>query len=625
MANEPDNLGVHLLKSVFGFSAFRPYQEDIIKAICRGEDVFAVMPTGGGKSLCYQFPAVVLEGVCVVISPLLSLMKDQVDSARETGLRAATINSTTSASEYGNALGAMQRKELDLLYISPERFNSPGFVEKLLNNTISFFAIDEAHCISEWGHQFRPDYLQLGRIAELFPGTPIAAFTATATDRVTADIKSRLGLRHPFEIRASFDRPNLDYTVLRKDDLNRQLLDFLKTADGQPGIIYRGTRKKVEETALMLKKHGISALPYHAGMTTEERNAVQESFTYDRVQVVVATIAFGMGIDKPNVRFVIHGDLPKNIEGYYQETGRAGRDGAPARCLLLFGYQDVLLQNSFIEKYEDPQTREVTRAQLKQMIRYAESDECRRKAILRYFGEEYPNENCGHCDYCRGAIKHVDATVDAQKALSAMQRTRNRFGIGHLVDVLVGAKTERIRKFAHDALPTYGVGKDKPKKYWHFLFNALICKGAARMRPDTDYPIPQTAELGFGILRGSETFELIDFAPTETKKRPAKKTRSRGARGTAAARRYAADSGDSDLFDVLRRRRTEIAAAYHIPPYRIFSDSTLLDMAERKPMTPDELLQVSGVGEYKMERYGQDFLDAIAEYIAESPGEEELP
>ncbi|MBQ6158848.1 MAG: DNA helicase RecQ [Thermoguttaceae bacterium] len=517
MEKKPDDIGVRLLKSVFGFSRFRPYQEEIIKAICRGEDVFAVMPTGGGKSLCYQFPAVVLKGVCVVISPLLSLMKDQVDSARETGLRAATVNSTTTASEYGKAVGALERRELDLLYISPERFNSPGFAEKLSNSSVSFFAIDEAHCISEWGHQFRPDYLQLGRIRELFPDAPIAAFTATATDRVAADIRQRLGLRRPFEIRASFDRPNLDYTVQRKDDLNRQLLDFLKTADGQPGIIYRGTRKKVEETAQTLRKHGISAMPYHAGMDPVQRAKVQEAFTYDRIQVVVATIAFGMGIDKPNVRFVIHGDLPKNIEGYYQETGRAGRDGAPSRCLLLFGYQDVVLQNSFIEQYEDPKTREVTREQLKQMIRYAESDECRRKAILRYFGEEYTQENCGHCDYCRGAIRHVDATVDAQKALSAMQRTGNRFGIGHLVDVLVGAKTERVRRFAHDRLPTYGVGKDKPKKYWHFLFNALVCKGAARMRSDSEYPIPQTAEYGFGILRGDETFELIDFSPAETK------------------------------------------------------------------------------------------------------------
>ena len=624
MAKEADDLGIRVLKSVFGFSQFRPYQEDIIKAICRGEDVFAVMPTGGGKSLCYQFPAVTLKGVCVVISPLLSLMKDQVDSARETGLRAATINSTTSASDYGKALGAMQRDELDLLYISPERFNSPGFTEKLLENNISFFAIDEAHCSSEWGHQFRPDYLELGRIAKLFPDAPIAAFTATATDRVAADIKSRLGLRHPFEIRASFDRPNLDYTVLRKDDLNRQLLDFLKTADGQPGIIYRGTRKKVEETAEMLKKHGIAALPYHAGMTAPQRDRVQESFTYDRIQVVVATIAFGMGIDKPNVRFVIHGDLPKNIEGYYQETGRAGRDGAPARCLLLFGYQDVVLQNSFIEQYEDPRTREVTREQLKQMIRYAESDECRRKAILRYFGEEYPSENCGHCDFCRGAIKHIDATVDAQKALSAMQRTGNRFGIGHLVDILVGAKTERIRKFAHDRLPTYGVGKDKPRKYWHFLFNALVCKGAARMRPDTDYPIPQTSEAGAEILRGRGTFELIDFEPTETKRRAPKKTRVRGAKRDGVSKERGVIPDDSDLFDLLRTRRTELAAAKRIPPYRIFSDSTLLEMAERKPMTRDELLEVSGVGEYKMKRYGQDFLDVIAEYIAESPDGEDL-
>ncbi len=621
MEKKPDDIGVRLLKSVFGFSRFRPYQEEIIKAICRGEDVFAVMPTGGGKSLCYQFPAVVLKGVCVVISPLLSLMKDQVDSARETGLRAATVNSTTTASEYGKAVGALERRELDLLYISPERFNSPGFAEKLSNSSVSFFAIDEAHCISEWGHQFRPDYLQLGRIRELFPDAPIAAFTATATDRVAADIRQRLGLRRPFEIRASFDRPNLDYTVQRKDDLNRQLLDFLKTADGQPGIIYRGTRKKVEETAQTLRKHGISAMPYHAGMDPVQRAKVQEAFTYDRIQVVVATIAFGMGIDKPNVRFVIHGDLPKNIEGYYQETGRAGRDGAPSRCLLLFGYQDVVLQNSFIEQYEDPKTREVTLEQLKQMIRYAESDECRRKAILRYFGEEYTQENCGHCDYCRGAIRHVDATVDAQKALSAMQRTGNRFGIGHLVDVLVGAKTERVRRFAHDRLPTYGVGKDKPKKYWHFLFNALVCKGAARMRSDSEYPIPQTAEYGFGILRGDETFELIDFAPAETKKRTSKKARKRGTKGTANESAF--EPGDTGLFDVLRLRRTEIAAARHIPPYRIFSDSTLLEMAERKPMTREELLDITGVGEYKIKRYGQDFLDVIAEYIAESPEPEE--
>ena len=618
-ADKQGDLGLHLLKSVFGFSQFRPYQEEIIKAICRGEDVFAVMPTGGGKSLCYQFPAVMLEGVCVVISPLLSLMKDQVDSARETGLRAATINSTTSPAEYGQALGAMEHGELDLLYVSPERFNHPPFQEILRQNKVSFFAIDEAHCISEWGHQFRPDYLELGSISKLFPNAPIAAFTATATARVAADIKTRLGLRSPFEIRASFDRPNLDYTVLRKEDLNKQLLEFLQTADGQPGIIYRGTRKKVEETATMLKKHGIAALPYHAGMTAPERSRVQEAFTYDRVQVIVATIAFGMGIDKPNVRFVIHADLPKNIEGYYQETGRAGRDGAPARCLLLFGYQDVVIQNSFIDQYDDETLKEVTRAQLNQMIRYAESDECRRKAILRYFGEEYTQENCGHCDFCRGAIKRVDATVDAQKALSAIQRTGNRFGIGHLIDILVGAKTERIRKFGHDRLPTYGVGKDKSKKYWHYLFNALVCKEAAKMRPDFDYPIPQTASLGVRILRGEESFELIEFAEIEKKPRTPKRSSKRAGKGNEPGSERGNAFENADLFEILRRRRTELAAAKHLPPYRIFNDKTLLDMAERRPMTPEELLEISGVGEYKMKRYGQDFLDVIAEYIADLP------
>jgi ATP-dependent DNA helicase RecQ len=365
----------------------------------------------------------------------------------------------------------------------------------------------------------------------------------------------------------------------------------------------------------MLKKRGVSALPYHAGMTSDERAQVQESFTYDRVQVIVATIAFGMGIDKPNVRFVVHGDLPKSIEGYYQETGRAGRDGAPARCLLLFGYQDVILQNSFIEQYEDEKTREVTREQLNRMIRYAESDECRRKAILRYFGEVYERENCGACDFCRGAIKRVDATIDAQKALSAIERTGNRFGIGHLTDLIVGAKTERIRKFGHDALPTYGVGKDKSKKYWYFLFNALICKGAARMRPDSEYPIPQTTPFGYQILKSREMFELIDFADKLAKRRAVKKSRRSGSKGTGRVQR-SSDPEMPELFDVLRRRRTELAALLRIPPYRIFSDNTLIEMAERRPMTREELLEISGVGEYKMKRYGNDFLEVIAEYVS---------
>lgn len=609
-AEKGDRKRKRLLKSVFGFDRFRPFQEEIVNAICNKNDVFAVMPTGGGKSLCYQFPAVLLDGVCVVISPLLSLMKDQVDSACETGIRAATINSTTSAAAYGAAMGAMERSELDLLYISPERFNSPNFQERLGRMAISFFAVDEAHCISEWGHQFRPDYLELGRIADLFPDVPIAAFTATATERVARDIKNRLRLRTPFLVRASFNRPNLDYSVVRKDDLKKQLMKFLNTMPNEPGIIYRGTRKNVEETAAMLKKEGFSVYPYHAGMSAEERNRVQENFTYDRVQVIVATIAFGMGIDKPNVRFVVHADLPKNIEGYYQETGRAGRDGAPAKCLLLFGYQDVVLQQSFIEKYEDPAVRRIAREQLDQMIKYAESDQCRRKAILGYFGEEYSEENCGHCDYCRGAIKRADATVDAQKALSAMYRTGNRFGIGHLSDILVGKATPRVKEFGHDQLPTFGVGRDRTKFYWRFLINALVCRGIAAMKPDCDYPIPQVTPLGIRVMKGQETFSIIEFL-ANAKQEKRERKRKQDSR--------IVDPKDQDLFEMLRIRRKEIASERNVPPYVVFTDQTLIDIAARKPLTPEELLEISGVGNRKVEQYGDDILELIEDYIRSSP------
>ena len=601
-----ENIIQKVLRQLFGFDSFRPNQESIVKAILAGRDIFAVLPTGGGKSLCYQFPAVILDGVCVVVSPLLSLMKDQVDSARELGIRAVTLNSTTGKRDFVQAVQAMENGKLDLLYISPERFNTPGFIERLTKIKIAFFAIDEAHCISEWGHQFRPDYLALRQIVDVFPNVPIAAFTATATAEVSADIQKQLRLREPFCVLASFDRPNLSYQVVYKDDLGSQLVTFLKSVPGQSGIIYRGTRKKVEETAEMLTKQGFDVRPYHAGMSDTERAWVQDAFSTDRIQIIVATIAFGMGIDKSNVRFVIHADLPKNIEGYYQETGRAGRDGSPSQCLLLFGYQDIILQKSFIDKYEDPQVRDTTWRQLQEMIKFAEADQCRRKALLRYFGEVYPADNCGNCDFCNDEIHRVDATIDAQKALSAMQRTGNRFGIGHLVDVLTGAKTARVKKFKHNTLKTYGVGSDKAKPYWRFLINALVYKGAAAMKPDCDYPVPQVTQYGWEILHGKESVEIIQF-PT-LKKQARSKTENEDVLTNSI-------HNDHELFEQLRKRRKEVAQERGVPPYAIFTDKTLLEMANQKPIIAEDMLKITGVGERKMEAYGTAFLELIGEYV----------
>lgn len=595
------------LRELFGFNSFRPNQEEIVRAILSGRDVLAIMPTGGGKSLCFQFPSVMLDGVCIVISPLLSLMKDQVDSAQEMGINAATLNSTTPKSEASSIFRALHAEELDLLYVSPERFNSPSFLSFLAEIKIAFFAIDEAHCISEWGHQFRPDYLQLSQIREIFPTIPIAAFTATATEKVSDDILRLLGMRDPFCVRASFDRPNLSYQVLYKEDLFDQLTTILRQEEGQPGIVYCGTRKKTEETAERLRKAGFDARPYHAGMSDAERAAAQDAFSLDQTQIIVATIAFGMGIDKSNVRFVIHTDLPKNIEGYYQETGRAGRDGAPARCVLFFGYQDVILQKSFLKQYEDEHARLIAERQLQEMLHYAEADQCRRRALLRYFGENYPSENCGNCDFCNDQIHRIDATVDAQKALSAMARTRNRFGTGHMINILIGKKTPMVEKYQHHLLPTFGVGRDSSIAYWRVLFNALISRGAAEIDPNAQYPIPHMTALGQEIMLGREPFEMVHF-PKLRKNTPQK--RAVGTQDTDMS------PSDHNLFEELRQLRMRLARGRHIPPYQVFSDRTLLELAQRRPANTEELLDITGVGQKKMETYGEAFLELINRYAS---------
>ena len=459
------------LRKVFGFQQFRPNQESIISSILNKKDVFAVMPTGGGKSLCYQLPAKVMDGTTVVISPLISLMKDQVDAALENGISAAFINSSLSSEETSSVFRSLRTNSLDLLYIAPERFAMSGFLETLKTISISFFAVDEAHCISEWGHDFRPDYLSLSQIAKTFPEIPVAAFTATATHKVQKDIIAKLSLRSPFTVRASFNRDNLFYRVESKRNLNSQVLDILGKYDGEPGIIYRTTRDAVTDMAAMLKEKGIRALPYHAGLPQETRKINQEAFNRDEVQVIVATIAFGMGIDKSNVRFVIHGDLPKNMEGYYQETGRSGRDGEPADCVLFFGRGDIPKIKYFIDQVPDDRERALSNEKLNQMVRYASHNVCRRRQLLEYFNESYEKENCGACDICTGKVEKVDVTTDAQILMSAVSRTGQRFGTMHIIDIVTGANTKRIRDLEHDKVKTYSAfdsreRADVPGAFW---------------------------------------------------------------------------------------------------------------------------------------------------------------
>ncbi|MDR0338015.1 MAG: DNA helicase RecQ [Planctomycetaceae bacterium] len=602
------------LSSIFGFHSFRPHQEEIVRAIFQGRDVFAVMPTGGGKSLCYQLPARLMEGVCVVVSPLISLMKDQVDAARINGLRAGTLNSTISADER-NAVGvALRQNRLELLYISPERFNSEYFIERLKTLKVAFFAIDEAHCISEWGHDFRPDYLALSKIVREFPDVPVTAFTATATPQVADDIIVRLGLRNPHLTRASFNRPNLFYRVTMKQELDAQLRTFLARHQGESGIIYRNSRKKVEATAEMLQSYGFSVQPYHAGMSDADRHAVQEAFSKDECPIIVATIAFGMGIDKSNVRFVVHADLPKNIEGYYQETGRAGRDGEPAECLLFFGRQDIAQHLRFVDEIEEEYARNIAKGQLRQMIRFAEQNDCRRVALLQYFGETFSEQNCNGCDICVDFQQQEEATIPAQKVLSAIYRTNESFGAIHLVDILTGANTEKIRQFRHERLPTYGVGKDKPKHYWRTVIDALIAQKIISIEEPLR-PILKLTDEAWSILRCRKTFMMrksLEYYPNKTK-----------GQQTASIKipSYEVQPFSEHLFAKLRELRTEFARTENVPPYIVFSDRTLHEMSRYFPRNTEELRQIHGVGQHKFAAYGQQFLEVINEFCEQNPDE----
>jgi ATP-dependent DNA helicase RecQ len=546
-----------------------------------------------------------MDGTAVVVSPLISLMKDQVDAAFENGISAAFMNSSLNTQEISDIYRKLKYNKLKLLYIAPERFAMPHFLETLKNVPISLFSIDEAHCISEWGHDFRPDYLSLSNIPKMFPGVPVAAFTATATLRVQEDIISRIGLRSPHIVRASFNRPNLFYQVIRKSRVDLQILEFLKEHHGEPGIIYRTTRDSVMETAGFLISKGIAAIPYHAGLTTEERTKNQEAFNRDEAQVVVATIAFGMGIDKSNVRFIIHADLPKNIESYYQETGRAGRDGEPAHCILFFSRGDIPKIRYFIDQISDDTERTIAMEKLNQMAGYASHNVCRRRQLLNFFGEEYPADNCNACYICSGDVEQVDITIDAQIIMSAISRTQQRFGAGHIIDIATGADTKRIRELRHDEIKTYGAGKHKDKRYWRFIVDELLAQGAIHVDGDR-YPVLKLSKKGLDVLYNNEQISALKRDDVKTKKQAAK---------CGASEEY-----DLSLFEKLRALRKKFAEEQQVPPFVIFSDRTLHEMCRYYPATLSEMRRINGVGETKLERYGEYFISEIRKYLNDNPG-----
>ena len=588
------------LHDVFGYQNFRPFQADVINHLISGGDAFVLMPTGGGKSLCYQIPALHRPGVAIVVSPLISLMKDQVDALQTNGVRAACYNSSLSATEAHKVLTLLLEEQLDLIYVAPERVLSDDFLKKLKTLKIALFAIDEAHCVSQWGHDFRPEYVQLGELRNMFPAVPIVALTATAEKQTRLDIMQRLNLTSAYQVIAGFDRANIRYTVIDKAKPYLQLNVFLAQHSGEAGIVYCLSRRRVEEVAAKLSQDGIRAAAYHAGLAAEERRQVQDAFLRDDLDIVVATVAFGMGIDKPNVRFVVHYDLPKNIESYYQETGRAGRDGLAAEALLLFGYGDIALNRGLIEKGGNPDQNRIEIHKLNAMVAYAESGTCRRRALLGYFGEVL-EQDCGNCDICLDPPQRYDATEDARKALSCVYRVGQRFGIGHIIDVLRGAKTQRLLDLGHDRLSTYAIGRDAGQDHWSHLLRQLIHHGYLE-QDIANYSVLKLTEAARPLLRGE-----VELTITKPRIKPERKKRPE--------RRIVGLEYDQELFNQLRALRKQIADRDGVPPYVIFGDASLAEMAATLPTDKDALLQVNGVGQTKLQRYGSVFMEEIISFL----------
>lgn len=596
-----------ILRTVFGLPGFRGEQAAIVSHVVDGGDAIVLMPTGGGKSLCYQLPSLCRIGVGVVVSPLIALMRNQVAILRQLGIKASALNSSLSGAERSVVRNDLKANRLDLLYVAPERLMMPDFLEMLAGPQIALFAIDEAHCVSQWGHDFRPEYLQLAELATRFPGIPRIALTATADVQSREDIRRRLRLDGAKLFLASFDRPNIRYSVVPKTAPLRQLLTFLRAHPRESGIVYCLSRATVEETAAALRASGINALPYHAKLDPAVRSRHQDAFLAEEGLVLVATIAFGMGIDKPDVRFVVHLDLPGSLEAFYQETGRAGRDGLPAETLLLYGMQDLVMRRNMIDQNEaPPEVKRIERAKLDALLGICETASCRRQAILAHFGETLPAP-CGNCDTCLTPVETWDATTASRKALSAILRTNQRFGVGHLVDLLLGIKTAKIIRYGHDRLPTFGVGTELDRKGWGSVFRQLIVLGAVEVNHDAFGALRKTPAAE-PILRGGELVSFRRDRTTTASTTVLKKKTERVALG----------AGESGLYETLRAERARLAREQRVPAYAIFHDATLAAIATARPSNRDELAEIPGMGKAKIERYGAGIL-AIVGAVENSP------
>jgi ATP-dependent DNA helicase RecQ len=594
------------LKQTFGYDEFRPLQREIMETSLAGKDALAILPTGAGKSLCYQLPALVREGLTLVVSPLIALMKDQVDQLEASGVAATFLNSTLDGEEARRRIDGLDAGAYQLLYVAPERLMLPDFLSRLERLKIAALAVDEAHCISEWGHDFRPEYRRLKEVRQHIPSIPVLALTATATERVREDIVKQLELRTAAVFLASFNRPNLKYQVIAKSGAAAQVCNFANARPDESGIVYCQSRKNTEALAATLRAQGFSAVAYHAGLDAQERAKNQDAFLRDEAKIVCATVAFGMGINKPNVRYVIHADLPKNIEGYYQETGRAGRDGLPADCLLLFSRGDVMKYLKFLDEIPDEQAREVAHRQLDQMTHFAESDRCRRIGLLGYFGETWELENCGACDHCLHPREKWDATVDVQKLLSCVLRIRQagnfNVGLNHISEVLTGGMSEKIIRWQHDRLSTHGIGKDQARSYWVDLGRQLLRAGLLAASTDK-FPTVSVSHQGLDVLKKRETVLLTRAMSAPRTKTP----------------RTGEIPCDSDLFEKLRSLRKSLADARNIPPYVVFSDVTLRHFSREYPSDTGAMLRIPGVGEKKLADYGHAFMDAIREWLSSQP------
>jgi len=592
-----------ILHSVFGYTSFRGQQQAIVEQVAEGGDALVLMPTGGGKSLCYQIPALLRQGTGIVVSPLIALMQDQVDALREAGVAAAYLNSSLSAEDQREVERQLLAGELNLLYVAPERLLTGRFLGLLERTEVALFAIDEAHCVSQWGHDFRPEYRELAVLHQRFPQVPRIALTATADPRTREEIVERLALQDARQFLSSFDRPNIRYRAGLRHNAKRQLTDFLEGHRGEAGIVYCLSRRKVDETAAWLAESGIAALPYHAGLDAATRAANQQRFLREDGVVMVATVAFGMGIDKPDVRFVAHLDLPRSMEGYYQETGRAGRDSLPAEAWMIYGLSDVVTMSQMIAQSESADERKrVERQKLESLLAFAEATECRRERLLGAFGETYHGP-CGNCDNCLEPPKTWDATVPSQKALSAVYRSGQRFGSGHVIDILRGVDSERMSQLRHDHLSTFGIGADMDEKQWRSVFRQLLAAGL--LEAEGEYGTLRLTRSSREVLTGKRQVLLREDT------RPERRSRRRRDSQLVTGSSLGIEAYEQPMWDALRALRAKLAKQHGVPAYVIFHDATLLSMLRELPANEEEMASISGVGEAKLKRYGQDFLAVI--------------